>query len=544
VSVFSDLRRRRADDIIRRDYEGLRRVVLSGVRGQLARRGVEMPDAELDAAYNVAWQGLYAQLLEGDEIKNLAGFLVTVTTRRAIDEYRKVHVARRADDVEVGDQGHDPDLAERLDDFTKLQHFIEGLKDRLDQRERQAVTLCYIQGLSRKEAAQILRLSDKRMNKVMDGLASRIGDFVRAIESGLWCEERGSLMRAYALHILAPDGERQALAREHLAACSGCRAYVRSLRGLAAAMPPVALPAGGASTGFAGFLDHLQSLVDTARDTLASVAHVGPAEAVVGGGNTATVGAATVAGSGGAVAAAGGGAAVATTGAAAAGAAAGASGGAAAGGVLGGGLAAKAAALAVSVAVAGGATATVTHDRANDRPQRAAASLTVPPAAPSAAFETPSGSRVLTTSVSRAAVTGGAGGIRDVPGDVRRTPGERPSRDQPSSGPTDEFGFEAAHASGTRRADAGKPATEFGFERTDATPASTGATGRSSVGAADGASRATASTGGTSGSATTTATSATSASATPARTVPTRAATSSPSAASAAPSSDEFGFER
>jgi RNA polymerase sigma factor (sigma-70 family) len=534
VSVFADLRRRRADSIIRRDYEGLRRVVMSSVRGQLARKGVQLPDADLDAAYNVAWQGLYAQLLEGDEIKNLAGFLVTVTARRAIDEYRKLHVARRAEDVEVGDHGRDPDFAERLDDYTKLQHFIEGLKDRLDQRERQAVTLCYIQGLSRREAAQILGLSDKRMDKVMDGLASRIGDFVRAIESGLWCEERGSLMRAYALHILAPDGKRQVLAREHLAACSGCRAYVRSLRGLAAAMPPVALPAGGGSTGSAGFLDHLQSLIDGTRDTLASLVHLGPAEAIVGGGGTAGVGtaAAVGSGSGGTVAAAGGtGAAVGTTGVAAGGtaaaaggvaglAAAGAGAGSAAGGVLGGGLAAKAAALAVSVAVAGGATATVTHHRPKAAPQRPVAQRSFAPATPTQPIAGRPTSRIAPSQPRAAA-----------PQSVGRTAVKRPTQRRTASRPADEFGFEAAQTSTPSSATAGTRATEFGFERTDATPAATRA---STSSATTRSSDATAARPVTSASTTTTPTPS-------ARTPPVPARTSTPSASQA---SNEFGFER
>ena len=45
-------------------------------------------------------------------------------------------------------------------------------------------------------------------------------------------------MRALAFGILEPDGERHRLALVHHSRCPACRAYVASLRGLAAALPP------------------------------------------------------------------------------------------------------------------------------------------------------------------------------------------------------------------------------------------------------------------------------------------------------------------
>jgi type IV secretion system protein TrbL len=51
-------------------------------------------------------------------------------------------------------------------------------------------------------------------------------------------------MRAFAYGILDADGERYRLAIMHSDQCPACRAYVASLRGLAAALPPVLLPWG------------------------------------------------------------------------------------------------------------------------------------------------------------------------------------------------------------------------------------------------------------------------------------------------------------
>ena len=83
------------------------------------------------------------------------------------------------------------------------------------------------------------------MRKLMEGrgprapgVAAKVGALVETIGAGGWCEEQGSLMRALAYGILDPDGERHRLAQLHRHACPACRAYVRSLRGLAAVLPP------------------------------------------------------------------------------------------------------------------------------------------------------------------------------------------------------------------------------------------------------------------------------------------------------------------
>src|SRR6266851_5771472 len=56
-------------------------------------------------------------------------------------------------------------------------------------------------------------------------------------------------MRGLAYGMLDPEGERYQLALAHGRECPACRAYVVSLRGLAAALPPVLVgPALGAAT--------------------------------------------------------------------------------------------------------------------------------------------------------------------------------------------------------------------------------------------------------------------------------------------------------
>jgi RNA polymerase sigma factor (sigma-70 family) len=251
------LRRYRAERLLAQQFDGLRERVLTSVRGQLRASGVSLDDGDLEACYAIAWQGLYAAVLEGQEIANPPGWLVVVTFRRALDEHRAG--ARRAD----RDRGSRPrarreraahaerDLAAELDDRTRLRQLFEGLRGRLSEREREAATLCYLQGLSRAQAAARMGVSEGRMRKLMEGrgqgrpgVAGKVGALVETIRDGDWCEEQGSLMRALAYGILDPQGERYRLALTHRSQCPACRAYVTSLRGLAAVLPPALLPWG------------------------------------------------------------------------------------------------------------------------------------------------------------------------------------------------------------------------------------------------------------------------------------------------------------
>jgi DNA-directed RNA polymerase specialized sigma24 family protein len=259
VSPLS-LRRYRAERLLREEFDRLRARVLGNVRARLRWSGVRLDASDLDACYAQAWQGLYAAVLGGERIANPGGWLSVVTARRALDEHRARERAqcRRAGAAGPGKPregaplaesrarlGWERDLADELDDRARLHQLFEGLRGRLSSRELQAAALCYLQGLSRSEAAAQMGLSQRRMRKLMEGTAARpgvagkVGALADTIRAGAWCEEQGSLMRAFAYGILDPVGERYQLALMHRSECPACRAYVVSLRGLAAALPPV-----------------------------------------------------------------------------------------------------------------------------------------------------------------------------------------------------------------------------------------------------------------------------------------------------------------
>ena len=252
------LRRYRAERTLRRDFAAQRSVVLRGVEGKLRAGGQRLDTSDLEACYAQAWQGLYAELLAGEQVANPTGWLVLVTYRRALDEQAARERARRgAVPLPVGagsdelDPGVEPDFAGLLDDRDRLRGLLEGLSGRLDPLERRAAVLCYLQGMTRAEAAEHLGISERRMRRVMEGrsdgrpgVAAKVGALVTQITAGAWCDEQGSLIRAYAFGVLDPVGERRQLAEAHLSHCPACRAHVQALRGLAAVLPPIVLAPG------------------------------------------------------------------------------------------------------------------------------------------------------------------------------------------------------------------------------------------------------------------------------------------------------------
>jgi len=251
------LRRFRAERLLRREFDALRVRVLAAVQARLRGCAIELDRGEVEAAYAVAWQGLYAAQLAGEQIDSPASWLVVVTFRRAVGEHRarrRVTPAGAWPGAGIAAERLGPapaeDLAEGLHDRVRLEQLLEGLS-RLSERERQAATLCYLQGLSRAEAAAQMGIGEVRMRKLMEGhgrgrpgVSGKVGALAKTIEEGRWCESQGSLMRAFAYGILDRDGERYRLALGHHRRCPSCRAYVLSLRGLAAALPPVLLPGG------------------------------------------------------------------------------------------------------------------------------------------------------------------------------------------------------------------------------------------------------------------------------------------------------------
>ncbi len=233
--------RAEADALLAREYEALKPEVVRTVGAKLAASGVRLPEADLDAVYNLAWHALHTKLVDGEEVGNRTGLLVAIAHRRALDEHRATHPSRRAEAEQLDAVTQEDGVAERLDDVTDLHQFVAGLRERLDRRELEAAALCYVYEYTRPEAARAIGVAPKRMEKIMDAVSKKITPLLGEIRSGVWCEQHRSLMTAYALELLEPGGERHRLAREHLDGCSACRRSVLRTRGIAAVAPPLPL---------------------------------------------------------------------------------------------------------------------------------------------------------------------------------------------------------------------------------------------------------------------------------------------------------------
>lgn len=237
-----------AEALLADEYERSRAEVQRTVAAKLGREG--LAGVDLGAAYNEAWHALYLRLAADEPVDNRIGFLVTVTYRRALSERRASRAERLDGDADLEGLGTEPDLDARLDAELQLRHFVQGLRAELDERELQAATLTYLHGLSRPEAAKVIGIPPRRMEKVMDRASKRIAAVIEAVRPGELCEELDSPIRAFAVGLLDEEGERYAIARDHLATCPACRRKVLVLRGLGAIAPP--LPGLAAAMGGVG----------------------------------------------------------------------------------------------------------------------------------------------------------------------------------------------------------------------------------------------------------------------------------------------------
>jgi DNA-directed RNA polymerase specialized sigma24 family protein len=280
-----------ADEISRANYEPLKEEVLRAVGGKLRSKGMSMISQDLEVAYNEAWHQLTQHIIRGKPVTSLVGLLYKMTYSRAVDIYRSPQERRRVD-LDLEQHRVETDIAEQLDDQEKLTRLLGRLKDRLNDKERNAVTLCTLHGYTRPEAADKLGIDRIVFERIMDGATKKMSGIVASIEArGCGEKEWADLMLAYAHHQLDEDDKDYPRAWAHVDGpdpCEACRRYVNGLRGLAAVMPPL-LPPGLLVGHEAGVLAHLAKFFEGG--------HVGSgASAALGASGTgATGGAATVA---------------------------------------------------------------------------------------------------------------------------------------------------------------------------------------------------------------------------------------------------------
>jgi hypothetical protein len=106
-----------------------------------------------------------------------------------------------------------------MDDREKVRRLFSKLEGRLNEREREVVSLCVLHGYTRPEAAKLLNVPEPALQKVTDGAMKKIGGVVASVSACGCGDEWARLMRAYAFSAIEDEREYKRAA-EHVEECA------------------------------------------------------------------------------------------------------------------------------------------------------------------------------------------------------------------------------------------------------------------------------------------------------------------------------------
>jgi RNA polymerase sigma factor (sigma-70 family) len=257
-------------------YERLKRPVLRRAR----RWFPTLSPADLEDVYQGAWLSI---VRTDAEVRDVDDYVYRAVHSQGLMELRR---RRRRPVVPLEEHGDSADLPapeaslrEPVDDTTAspeeraetavMAAWAHDLLEDLSSRQRSVVKLRWGWGLSRREIAGLLGISEKAVKRDLESSGRRLSQEVAEFRAGHWCERRRSVVTAYALDLLSPA--RAARAEAHLRACSGCRELVHELRRRADDVAAVSAPPLLAEPVAHGPLDALAGVVDGARSHLSDL---------------------------------------------------------------------------------------------------------------------------------------------------------------------------------------------------------------------------------------------------------------------------------
>lgn len=274
-----------------------RRYVVNAVKANFRSKGIDATDADIDAAYAESFMEFLQRRDDyGATDEEIRRWLIRGTRWRCIDELKRSQnvapLLRSDDDSAIHGV---PDRSLELDAQVAVQDAVRATVDlvrlRFTEREAKLVALVLTEH-SRDEMAAIVDLPIKRLGKILDGnngrpgLLGRLRVYLDAIAAGEWCEFNGSLIRAYALGLLANDGQKKAQAEAHVRQCSACRKYSAEYRKqLHEVLPPLWMATAVAGDR-AGMIDSTVAAARSGFDWLRTLlgGGAGDASTAVGGG--------------------------------------------------------------------------------------------------------------------------------------------------------------------------------------------------------------------------------------------------------------------
>jgi RNA polymerase sigma factor (sigma-70 family) len=237
----------------------------------------------------------YATALEGGkEIRNPGGFIVDVAYKRALDALGKESRAPEFDELDnvapIADS-HSPQPLEEVEHREERSQLYEAIAH-LDADERRVLALVYFEGISGREAAGPLGVSESTSLRRLRSAQDKLREWLPAIEAGRFCEAAAPQLRALS-EGTATDRER-IQAGLHLRNCSDCReAFAQRQEfafevGLAAWLSVATVQADPSHLGdqlvavAQSIREAAAGLIDRARDTFGRVASSGGTEALGG----------------------------------------------------------------------------------------------------------------------------------------------------------------------------------------------------------------------------------------------------------------------
>lgn len=175
MSGMQDVHRYRAERLARTHYTKLQAPVAQFVRRRLGRAAENIPDQELEASYNMAWDALMRQVIQGRAPDCIDGWLRVVTYRRTLGYLR-----RRRFDCEMPLGEHDDfetagDPCELANSREIVRQFLTQIEGRFGERGARIVAHLWLAGYTHAAAAERVGVSTKCLEHALYGNRWRAG---------------------------------------------------------------------------------------------------------------------------------------------------------------------------------------------------------------------------------------------------------------------------------------------------------------------------------------------------------------------------------
>ncbi len=210
-------------------------------------------------------------MARGERIENPGGFLVDVAYKRAIDALRKESADPELDELEAASSLPDPSVADPSEELEheEVRSQVYEAISHLEGEERQVIALVYFEGMSGRESAGPLGVSETTALRRLRSASAKLREWLPAIEEGSFCAEAAPQLRALAAG--TAEGLEVTQAKLHLENCAACRETMARREAFGFEVGLAAwLSLSSAASAQARLGDRLAGLAEAARHAIAA----------------------------------------------------------------------------------------------------------------------------------------------------------------------------------------------------------------------------------------------------------------------------------